>query len=424
MLASGRTHPRWARWSILAEPTSWANGSNALDLLGGVRFARSSAALPGAPFEQGWIVLFSYDLGRQLEPAAQASGGAEDDRRWPDLSLARIEGALIYDHDHRRWWETGSARDLASKLNDADDHNDEGSFRTGLLRSSLSQRDHERAVARILDYIGAGDAYQVNLSRRLTAPFAGSTRELAASALRASRPWFGAYLELPDGRAAISLSPELFLQVDSAFGRILTRPIKGTLPADRDPRELLRSAKDAAELHMIVDLMRNDLGRVCKVGSMRVASPRTIETHPTVHHGVAEIEGQLREDASPEDILRATFPPGSVTGAPKIRAMQIIDELEPVRRGPYCGSIGFIDDHGNMTLNVAIRTMALSGRRAPGRFDLFDEAVLDYGTGGGIVADSNPQREWEETEQKAAVLWAALELNRRPRVENVGIPVR
>jgi len=424
MLASGRAHPRWARWSIFVEPVSWATGDSALDILDGVRCTGAAATSSNAPFERGWIALFSYDLGRQLEPAAQTNGGAADDRRWPDISLARVEGALIYDHDRRRWWETGRARGLASKLNDVDAGTDEETFRTGLLRSSLSRRNYEETVARILDYIGAGDAYQVNLSRRLSASFSGSARALAARALRASRAWYGAYLELPDGRAAISLSPELFLQVDGASGRILTRPIKGTLPASRDARELERSEKDAAELHMIVDLMRNDLGRMCATGSIRVAEARRIETHPTVHHGVAEIEGMLRPGATVVDVLRAAFPPGSVTGAPKIRAMQIIDELEPVRRGPYCGSIGCIDDHGNMTLNVAIRTMALSGRRATGRFDRLEEATLDYGTGGGIVADSIPAREWKETEHKAAVLLSALQLNRRPRSENVGFPVR
>ena len=165
--------------------------------------------------------------------------------------------------------------------------------------------------------------------------------------------------------------------------------------------ELLHSVKDQAELNMIVDLERNDLGRVCEIGSVRVTQPRTIEAHPTVYHGVATVEGLLRADVDFVDLLRATFPGGSVTGAPKIRAMEIIEELEPVRRGPYCGAIGYLAADGSMEFNVAIRTMT------------FKDGLVHIPVGGGIVADSDPAAEYEETLVKAKAMFDALGIDGR-----------
>jgi para-aminobenzoate synthetase component 1 len=206
----------------------------------------------------------------------------------------------------------------------------------------------------------------------------------------------------------VSLSPELLLDVDAAARRVVTRPIKGTRPSAATAQELLDSAKDTAELNMIVDLMRNDLGRVCAYGSVGVPRPRTIESHPTVHHGVAEVAGRLRPGVGLVELLRAVFPGGSVTGAPKIRAMQIIDELEAVRRGPYCGAIGYVSGCGRLGLNVAIRTIALTGGR-PDRAWGHLTGTLDYGVGGGIVADSEPVAEYRETMDKAAILRLVLD---------------
>jgi para-aminobenzoate synthetase component 1 len=221
--------------------------------------------------------------------------------------------------------------------------------------------------------------------------------------MRLSGAWYGGYLELPDGRCLLSLSPELFLDVESGTRRVVTRPIKGTRPASVSEAELLASAKDAAELHMIVDLMRNDLGRICEFGSVQVPVARTIETHPTVHHGVGEVTGRLRDGVKLYELLRATFPGGSVTGAPKIRAMQIIDELEPVTRGPYCGAVGFVGGGDRIVLNIGIRTLVLTGQRPDGRWDRLT-GRLDYGVGGGIVADSDPRAEYRETVDKAEIL--------------------
>jgi anthranilate/para-aminobenzoate synthase component I len=194
----------------------------------------------------------------------------------------------------------------------------------------------------------------------------------------------------------ISNSPELFLRV-SPEGRVITRPIKGTRPRGSGMEdELRRSVKDQAELNMIVDLERNDLGRVCEIGSVRVTEPRVIEAHPTVYHGVATIEGRLRDDVTFSGLLRATFPGGSVTGAPKIRAMQIIEELEPHSRGAYCGAIGYVAADGSMEFNVAIRTMTAKG------------GLIHIPVGGGIVADSEPAAEYEETLVKAKAMFDSL----------------
>jgi len=178
---------------------------------------------------------------------------------------------------------------------------------------------------------------------------------------------------------------------------VMTRPIKGTRPRAAGMDLALReSAKDQAELNMIIDLERNDLGRICEIGSVHVSQPRTIEAHPTVYHGAATVEGTLRDDVTLVDLLRATFPGGSVTGAPKIRAMEIIDELEPTRRGPYCGAIGYLAPGGFVEFNIAIRTMIVR------------DGLVHIPVGGGIVADSDPAAEYEETLVKAKAMFTAL----------------
>ncbi len=269
-----------------------------------------------------------------------------------------------------------------------------------------------RDVARVLEYIRAGDVYQVNLAHELTGEFSGSARALFGELAARSRPWFGAYLESADERtrrAMLSLSPELFLDFDPATRRVLTRPMKGTRPGGASAQELDASPKDRAELNMIVDLMRNDLGRVCNFGSVRVETARAIERHggaAGVIQATGSVSGTLRAELGVDDLLRATFPGGSVTGAPKIRAMQIIDELEPTARGPYCGSVGFVSDCGRAAFNIAIRTALVEEpqvavRTTPG---VFDRAVLRYSVGAGIVADSDPASEWQETMDKAGFL--------------------
>lgn len=265
--------------------------------------------------------------------------------------------------------------------------------------SNFTPVAYQAAVARAIDYIGAGDIFQVNLSQRFHVRCDASPQSVYARIQRQYPAWFGALLDYGEF-AIVCNSPELFLhtrQDDAGLWHVTTRPIKGTRP--RLPgmdEELLHSGKDQAELNMIIDLERNDLGRVCRLGSVRVTEPRVIEQHPTVYHGAATVEGALREDIGLVELLAATFPGGSITGAPKIRAMQIIDELEPTRRGPYCGAIGILDADGSILLNIAIRILILKGGN------------VWIPVGGGIVADSTPQAEYDETLVKALAAMSVL----------------
>jgi para-aminobenzoate synthetase component 1 len=268
------------------------------------------------------------------------------------------------------------------------------------LRSTFTRDAYERAVARSIAYVAAGDVFQVNLAQRFTVGLPAHPAQIYQRLVQQAPSAYGAYFGFGDF-AIVSNSPELFLKVErnpeTGKRHIVTRPIKGTRRvAPGMAEELEASAKDRAELNMIVDLERNDLGRVCEIGSVRVTEPRTIEHHPTVYHGVATIEGTLRDDVTFVDLLRGVFPGGSVTGAPKIRAMEIIDELEPVRRGPYCGAIGWLGRDGSMTFNVAIRSIVIKG------------GLAHVSVGGGIVADSVPADEYEETLVKARAIFDAL----------------
>jgi para-aminobenzoate synthetase component 1 len=285
-----------------------------------------------------------------------------------------------------------------------DDTTSEGSSgfvpRDRILRSNFTRASYVHAVQRALDYISAGDIFQVNLAQRFMIGL-GTPAPLVYKRLQVDSPArYGALLDFGD-HALLCNSPELFLCVkcdgQNIDRRVITRPIKGTRPRGPGLADALRgSIKDQAELNMIVDLERNDLGRVCQIGTVRVTDPRSIEAHATVYHGVATIEGTLRGDVTFVDLLRATFPGGSITGAPKIRAMQIIDELEPTRRGPYCGAIGYLDSDGSMQFNIAIRTIVVRNGTA------------QISVGGGIVADSDPNDEYEETLVKARAMFAAL----------------
>ena len=270
------------------------------------------------------------------------------------------------------------------------------------LPSTFTRADYEAAVRRALAYIRAGDIYQVNLSQRFQAPCQGDPFDVYLG-LRAQSPApFSAYLRYPDF-AVLSSSPERFLRYQPYDRLVETRPIKGTRPRGADPdsdralaAELLASAKDRAENVMIVDLERNDLGRVAEVGSVVVAGLCELETYATVHHLTSTVRARLATERDVVDLLRATFPGGSITGAPKIRAMEIIDEMEPVARGVYTGAIGYIGFDGALDLNIAIRTMVIK------------DGVASFHVGGGIVADSDPALEYEETLHKGAALARVL----------------
>ncbi len=429
MLSSARRDSDWSRWSLLCSPKGhlrvdtasqrvhWsgptrppidlpASSDDPLGLIQSLLDHTASSAGPELPFDRGWLAALSYELGTNIEPTARHRSRTGT---WPMFDLLWCPAGLAFDHEHDRWWSFGNAEAPARASTRPSD-----GVRCSPPRSVPGEPEYIDHIQQVRDYIHEGDVFQANLARRLHASIEGDLRSMTLNALDSAGPMYGLYMELPDGngddRAILSLSPELYLQVDGVDDgrRVVTRPIKGTSAADRDPSELESSSKDAAELHMIVDLMRNDLGRVCEVGTVGVRHGRRIESHPTVHHGVGEVEGMLRPETTMADLLRATFPPGSVTGAPKIRAMQIIDELEPEPRGPYCGGLGWLTAR-TARLSVGIRTMAMTGRFTRG-FRQFEGEVV-YGTGGGIVSDSRPREEFEETCHKAAVFEAALGLS-------------
>ncbi|MBL1217639.1 MAG: anthranilate synthase component I family protein [Planctomycetes bacterium] len=405
VLHSGRFHRQWARWTILARPAArlvHAGGISTWERFDGQAIQASVALTHGAVEDltrlgqQGglWIGSLSYDLGMLIEPAV--STAQRTSSSMPIYEWHSCPDVIVYDHVSRRWQAVaGTSSDFVQAFTDRMTSGDPSSGSTydlGNWQGVQSRRWYEDAVARVVEYIRAGDIFQANLTRRLTADFSGSPRALFVRAMEQSEPWYAAYLELRDNRTLISLSPELFLSFDPSKRRITSRPIKGTLPGNQDARALAASEKDAAELNMIVDLMRNDLGRVCEYGSVRVAGGRTIESHPTVHHGVATVQGRLRAGVGLPEVLAATFPAGSITGAPKIRAMQIIRELEGQARGPFFGSVGVVMPDGGFSFNVSIRTLVIDGDRA------------EYAAGGGIVADSVPAAEYEETVAKTAVV--------------------
>lgn len=415
LLHSGRLDPRWSRYSVLAEPSGAVRFDDERTIhhrlddltstmhavidhpLGGLR--QTIQADAGRSL---WLGYLGYDTARWIEHLPDAP---TDDRGWPVMQFERCPGWLVYDALEGTW--TAHGRYVTDGPPALSATPTPSTFEAGPPRPQQSRDGYERKVQRILDYIAAGDVFQVNLSQRITSAFAGDPRALFAALCAASPAWYGAYGEFTrfhdsePSRVIASTSPELFLEV-GGDGRVITRPIKGTRPASIPAAELRDSAKDAAELNMIIDLMRNDLGRVCDYGSVRVAQPRTIESHPTVHHGVATVTGRLHAEKDLFDLLRATLPGGSITGAPKVRAMQIIDELEPVCRGPYCGAIGMI--HGqSMRLNIAIRTMLIEQHG-----QVLDHGRVDFSVGGGIVADSTPAAEYEETFAKAQAMVTAL----------------
>ncbi len=364
---------------------------------------------PSTPFLGGAIGFFGYDLAPRIERLPR---DAPRDSLLPDIHFNLYDTAVIVDHlsqsarlvstNDRREPEPARLERLERWRRRILDPPPPRpiSRRQGPLTSNFPPDAYRQAVRQALDYIAAGDVFQVNLSQRFEAAGTFDAVDLCERLQRVSPAPFSALLRQPDW-AVVSASPESFYETRGR--RIVTRPIKGTRPRgaspDRDAQlaaELRHSPKDRAELTMIVDLERNDLGRVCRYGSVRVTDPLAVESFAQVHHLVATIEGELRPDVGPVEIVRAVFPGGSITGAPKIRAMEIIDELEPHCRSLYTGAIGYYTP-GASAFNIAIRTILLENGRAT------------FGVGGGIVADSEPDREFEETLHKARGLLATLE---------------
>jgi para-aminobenzoate synthetase component I len=368
-------------------------------------FATSGEEFP-LPFTGGAVGLLGYELGGVLEhvPARHRVGQTE-------MAVGLYDVVAGFDLLERRAWIVASRPDaqdradaLARQLATLRELEPIGPLPALQCRPELSRDDYMRRVRRIIEYIHAGDVFQVNFTQRFLAPRPAGLRPFDLyRRLRAINPApFGAFLQLSESLTVASASPERFLALDR-HGRIEARPIKGTRrrsPVPEDDAaiaaELAASGKDRAENLMITDLLRNDIGRVARGGSVRVPALLAVESYATVHHLVSVIEGQLRAGLGPIDLLRATFPGGSITGAPKVRAMEIIDELEPAARGPYCGAIGWIDFDGAMDTSIVIRALTLT-----------PEHVIAQ-AGGGIVADSEPAAEYAEMIAKVSPALTAL----------------
>jgi para-aminobenzoate synthetase component 1 len=379
-------HPVLREWTDPIEALAWMAQT----------LGRTPQGQGWPPFKGGWYGYLSYDLGRSFECLASR---APDPLGFPLFEFTFHDHLLAHDALTGRRYEVSCSHDFTGEpVRGPCDRARSPAGREAV--SNFTRDAYQQAVARAIDYVRAGDVFQVNLSQRFTAPMRSDADALYRRLRRDFASTFGALFQSVHG-SIVCDSPELFLRVtpDPRTGKreVTTRPIKGTRPhLPGMDLELRDSAKDQAELNMIIDLERNDLGRVCEIGSVKVTEPRAIESHPTVYHGVATIRGTLRDEVSFVDLLRATFPGGSVTGAPKVRAMQIIEELEPVRRGPYCGAIGYLSADGHIQFNVAIRTI------------LVKDGQAYVSVGGGIVADSDPAAEYEETLVKARAMFAAL----------------
>jgi len=359
------------------------------------------------PFVGGALGYFSYDLGRSLEKLPSIS---QDDIDLPDMKIGIYTWAIIVDHKNKNTVLIGDKTDLRMQR-DWDDLVKYVLDKTPLkkrqefnvlrsVESNMDEAAYAKAFAQIKSYIREGDCYQVNLAQRFNALVEGDPWQ-AYCMLRSINPSpFSAYLNYTDFQV-LSNSPERFLSVKE--NRVQTKPIKGTRPRSKNLQEddaflqeLINSKKDQAENVMIVDLLRNDISKNCALGSVKVPKLFDIESYPNVHHMVSTITGKLRDHRSALDLLRGSFPGGSITGTPKLRSMEIIEELEPHRRGIYCGAIGYISNDGNMDTNIAIRTM------------LHKNQQMYFYAGGGIVHDSEVSAEYQETFDKAAAMIRVL----------------
>ena len=357
------------------------------------------------PFCGGLLGHFAYDLGRSLEALPEQ---AEDDIAFPEMRAGLYLWAVIVDHRLKQATLVAHPNISASQWQLALDSvtgqyaaPTSGFSLQSRFSSNVDEAGYRQALTRIDDYIHAGDCYQVNFAQRFSAPYSGDPWQ-AYKQLRQNAPTpFAAYMESDDGEI-LSLSPERFLF--TLENRVETKPIKGTRPRGKTPEEdrqqredLSNAIKDRAENLMIVDLLRNDLSKVCAFGSVKVPKLLDIESYANVHHLVTTVTGELDQGQHPVDLLKHCFPGGSITGAPKIRAMEIIDELEPHRRSIYCGSIGYISLCGRMDTSITIRTL------------LCHEGKMHCWAGGGIVADSDITSEYAETFSKVNNLLGTLE---------------
>jgi para-aminobenzoate synthetase component 1 len=459
-LDSAATHPDAQHSFLAADPVLVVRSKGAVteigrgaewtavpgDALGVARSLLPEPTVPVAglpPFQGGVAGYIGYDWGAVLERLPRPR---YDDLAIPDVVLGLYDWVIAWDHRLGTAWlistglpETGPGQERRARERMEQVRERLGSRRGGRplggwtagqsihgsdgppcpaapsypligidgaaeigLRSTFTHRGYLDAVGRVREYIIAGDIFQANISQRFQSPLREAPFELYRRLRRRNPAPFAAYLGFGEV-AVLSASPERFLRLDQDRGLVETRPIKGTRPRGLGPmhdaalgRALAESQKDRAENVMIVDLLRNDLSRVCRPGTVRVPELFALEHHPTVHHLVSTVVGELDPAAGAVDLIRAAFPGGSITGAPKVRAMEIIAELEPTQRGVYCGSIGYVSATGAMDTSIVIRTyLVLRGE-------------IYFQAGGGIVADSDPELEYRETLDKAQGLIETL----------------
>ncbi len=366
------------------------------------------------PFSSGLVGYFGYETAYAIEKLPDSG---VNDQGLPDLAFMVVDEVLVYDHTAERAILCITARGDEAKTTAAARteqwQNDLaalaerpaqnlGAGKTSAVRAHFSRDQYMAAVQKCRDHILAGDVFEVCLTHRLEMDLPGSGWDLYGILRQINPAPFASYLRLP-GFQVVCASPERFLKLDGD-GAAESRPIKGTRPrgntqaADEALRtELAESEKDLAENIMIVDLVRNDLGRVCQIGSVDVPELQVVETYATVHQLVSTVRGQLKPEYDAFDLVHACFPGGSMTGAPKIEAMKIIDSIEPVKRGVYSGAVGFFDAGGSMDLGMLIRTVVCQN------------GIGTFGVGGAIVSDSDPGAEYDETLDKARALIAAIE---------------
>ncbi len=363
------------------------------------RFPFNPAPDESLPFQGGALGLFGYDLGRQYE---RLPSHAEADLHTPDIAVGLYDWALIADHQNQSltlisWQDVHSRLTwLKSQLPPSP----RPFHLTSPWQSNMTQAEYRAKFSQIQHWLHSGDCYQVNLAQRFSARYQGDEWQAYLALTEANRAPFSAFLRLP-GSTILSVSPERFIYLHDKH--IQTRPIKGTLPRLPDPvadkhqaERLATSGKDQAENLMIVDLMRNDIGRVAVPGSVSVPELFVVEPFPAVHHLVSTITARLPDDKHACDLLRACFPGGSITGAPKIRAMEIIESLEPNRRNAWCGSIGYLSFCGSMDTSITIRTLTA------------EQGYLHCSAGGGIVAESEADAEYQETFDKVSRILGVL----------------
>lgn len=404
------------RWSIICiEPFEVLRSTGAespFDALRDVLRSYPLAHNSVAQFAGGAVGYFGYGLRTRLE---DVPASAADDWNMPDCWMGLYDSAIVFDHresaitinacmfsgEHDAKRRMARLEDLVRHAGlDANEHIRREHPRAA--SSSFTRAGYCAAVNRVKEYIAAGDVYQVNISQRYESPLDISAWDMYLLLRERNPAPFAAYLNLGDFQV-VSSSPELFLKLDPVSRLVVTKPIKGTRPRHPDPAkdqelisELVHSEKDQAENVMIVDLERNDLGRVCEIGSVAVPELASVESYPNVHHLVSTVTGRLRRECDAVDLLKACFPGGSITGAPKIRAMEIIHELEPVPRGVYTGSIGYLGFDGSVNLSIVIRTAVVK------------DGVCRFHVGGGIVADSDPEMEYQETLDKGRAFFEVL----------------